>query len=405
MNRFLALLVASSTVCGLVACGRESPAITEAVEHPAEVRGAPEEAELSSVTLTERAVQRLGIETVAVERRSIRKTRTLGGELVVPPGRSVTVTAPVAGSLIAPQNGALPAPGTVLRREQEVLRLFPIGPPGNDLVQRETEALARFEAASAKAARAEQLLRDRAGSQREMEEARSELAIVESALQAVRNQRRALRGGTDGDESDLGAWSMRSPLHGRLGRIHVAVGQTVTPATPLFDVTAEHPLWVRVPVYVGDLPSVDREETVAVQDVGARTSWNPPGSEASASATPVSSPPSADPQAATADLFYRLENPDGAYQPGQKVAVTIAFTSTGGDEESLVVPYAAVLYDIHGGTWVYENPSPRQYVRRRVELSRVVGDQAVLSRGPEPGTLVVHVGTAELFGTVFGVGH
>ena len=37
-------------------------------------------------------------------------------------------------------------------------------------------------------------------------------------------------------------------------------------------------------------------------------------------------------------------------------------------------------------------------------LARIDGDRAVLTRGPAPGALVVHVGGAELFGLEFGVG-
>jgi hypothetical protein len=64
-----------------------------------------------------------------------------------------------------------------------------------------------------------------------------------------------------------------------------------------------------------------------------------------------------------------------------------------------------VLQDIHGGAWVYVETSPGVYVRTRVELQRVLGDRAVLARGPEQGTEVVTVAVAELAGTEFGVAH
>jgi hypothetical protein len=71
----------------------------------------------------------------------------------------------------------------------------------------------------------------------------------------------------------------------------------------------------------------------------------------------------------------------------------------------LVVPYSAVLYDAKGDTWVYANPAPLAYVRERVTVDYIQGDQAVLSDGPPKGTRVVTVGAAELYGTEFGVGH
>jgi hypothetical protein len=70
-----------------------------------------------------------------------------------------------------------------------------------------------------------------------------------------------------------------------------------------------------------------------------------------------------------------------------------------------VVPYSAVLYDAKGDTWVYTNPEPLAYVRERVTVDYIEGDQAVLSDGPPEGTPVVTVAAAELYGTEFGVGH
>jgi hypothetical protein len=70
-----------------------------------------------------------------------------------------------------------------------------------------------------------------------------------------------------------------------------------------------------------------------------------------------------------------------------------------------VVPYSAVLYDAKGDTWVYTNPAPLTYVRERVTVDVIQGDQAVLTDGPPEGTPVVTVGAAELYGTETGVGH
>ena len=73
-----------------------------------------------------------------------------------------------------------------------------------------------------------------------------------------------------------------------------------------------------------------------------------------------------------------------------------------GEDESLAVPRAALIRDIHGGAWVYEKTGDHAYARRRVLVDRVVGDLAVLASGPKPGAKVVTDGAAELFGTEFG---
>ena len=50
--------------------------------------------------------------------------------------------------------------------------------------------------------------------------------------------------------------------------------------------------------------------------------------------------------------------------------------------ESLIVPFASVLHDIHGGQWVYEQIAVHTYTRRRVQVARLAGAEAVLGSGP-----------------------
>ncbi len=70
-----------------------------------------------------------------------------------------------------------------------------------------------------------------------------------------------------------------------------------------------------------------------------------------------------------------------------------------------VVPYAAVLYDAKGVTWVYTSPANLVYVRHRITVDYIEGDQAVLTDGPPVGTQVVTQGGQELFGAEFEIGH
>ncbi len=69
-----------------------------------------------------------------------------------------------------------------------------------------------------------------------------------------------------------------------------------------------------------------------------------------------------------------------------------------------VVPYAAVLYDEQGETWVYTSTKPMTFVRQRVTVDRIEGDRAILERGPRAGTTIVTVGSEELLGAELGVG-
>ena len=69
------------------------------------------------------------------------------------------------------------------------------------------------------------------------------------------------------------------------------------------------------------------------------------------------------------------------------------------------VPYSSIIYDAHGGTWVYTSPKPRTFVRQKITVDRIDGDWVLLDEGPAVGTSVASVGVAELYGTEFEVGH
>ena len=70
----------------------------------------------------------------------------------------------------------------------------------------------------------------------------------------------------------------------------------------------------------------------------------------------------------------------------------------------LSAPYASIVYDISGGTWVYTVPKPLTYVRQSVVVQSIKGDKALLKEGPAPGVAIVTVGVAELYGAEKGIG-
>jgi hypothetical protein len=68
-----------------------------------------------------------------------------------------------------------------------------------------------------------------------------------------------------------------------------------------------------------------------------------------------------------------------------------------------VMPYSALLYDTEGETWTFTNAEPLTYVRQKIKVDRIDGDNAILAQGPAAGTKVVTVGAAELFGSEEGI--
>ena len=69
----------------------------------------------------------------------------------------------------------------------------------------------------------------------------------------------------------------------------------------------------------------------------------------------------------------------------------------------MTVPYAAVIYDIEGNTWVYTNPEPLTFVREQIVIDRIDGDQAFLAEKLETDAPIVTVGVIEIYGTETGV--
>jgi len=70
----------------------------------------------------------------------------------------------------------------------------------------------------------------------------------------------------------------------------------------------------------------------------------------------------------------------------------------------LAVPYSAVIYDLHGETWLYTSPAPLTFVRETITVDFIDGDMAILSVGPASGTEVAMVGVPELYGADTGIG-
>jgi hypothetical protein len=62
------------------------------------------------------------------------------------------------------------------------------------------------------------------------------------------------------------------------------------------------------------------------------------------------------------------------------------------------VPYAALIYDPEGNTYVYTSSAPLSFLRKEVEVQRIDADRVLLSEGPPVGTTVVTVGAAEIHG-------
>jgi membrane fusion protein, heavy metal efflux system len=385
------LSIVSMLLPVVLGCSRTTASPPEA-EAPAHVEAPRPEAELTTVKLSKEAVERLGLQTAVAKTGTAAATRSFGGEVTVPEGQMVTVTAPVAGTLSLVSGMQ---PGARVTRGTRLMTLAPLASSERDqsIEARRTmeTAQAEAEAARLRLQRLEQLLKDGAASVRSVEEARAQLQVSDAALNAARERLSGVRQGPVGPQGEI---AISAPLDGVIQSISAAPGQTVAASAPLLQIAQVSTLWVRVPVFAGDVAQIDPSKPVAVTTLG--------GSEAPRRASRVMAPLKADPSAASVDLYYELPAAGLALRPGERVMVEVPLK---GMQEGLVVPEASVLYDIHGDAWVYEDLGNNAYARRRVQIARHAGDRAVIARGLSEGVKVVTAGAAELFGTEFGAGH
>lgn len=332
--------------------GMTIPKAVESGEQPslAQVEHIARETTFNTIQLTPKAEERLGITTVALERRTVNQTRLYGGELILPLNQL-----------------AAGAKRFSSKDTQSVFTILPLMTPADQIRVAEAQvnadgqvqaAKVQVDAAQVLLARAQRLLRDHAGSQRAVDEAQVQFRLAQATL-AEAHARRQLLG------------------------------------PPLLAIASPDRFWIRVPVYVGVLNDINRRESARMEPLG---NFN---GQSGVEVNPVSAPPSSNPIAATVDLFYEVANSNKEWQLGQKVQVFLPLMQTG---DSLVVPWSAVIVDIYGGTWVYNKHAPHTFVRERVQVSFIQDSEAVLASGPTPGSEIVLQGAAELFGTEVGFG-
>jgi len=360
------------------------------------------ESDLGTIALSQEAEQRLGVKIAEVEKKRVERVRVYGGEVMVPLGRTILVSSPMGGTLQAPVNG-LPKAGQPVSKGQPILSLLPLFSPEASTTLAASRAEVDGQAKNARTQlgamklaldRAKRLFSDEAGSKRSVEESQAQHDLALRATEAAEARlaifTKALGDAATGRSTPI---TIESPETGILRNLSALPGQNVPTGGALFEVIDLSEIWVRVPVYVGDLPEIATDSPAKVGGLSMK-----PG-EHTWSSVLVSAPPSADPLTATVDVFYALANDKAQFTPGQRVGVELLLK---GQAESLVLPWGAVVHDVYGGTWVYQHVGLRTYRRERVQVRYTLNGIAVLASGPSPGAKVVTEGAIELFGAETG---
>ena len=264
---------------------------------PAKVEALPKESDLASITLTEEADSRLGIELAnPVAMKQLRK-RTFGGEVLLPPGKVIQVPAPVGGKLIDAKGIPFPASGMKVRSGQVLLTLSPLLSPERDvptpaeqvqmvgaratLVAAQVTAQGDMDRSNADLAaarinldRAQKLFADRVASQRAVDDATAAYKVADANFLAAKQRKEQLtlliqsldRPPQETQRAE--SIPIHAPWDGIIRNVLVSSSQQVVGGSPLFEIIDTSSVWLRVPVFVDLLPSlaIDREARVVRLD-------------------------------------------------------------------------------------------------------------------------------------------
>ena len=383
---------------------QKADAVPPKPEAPSKVTNSVKEDKLTTLELTEAAEKRLGIETARIEMKTLPRRRTYGGEVALPTGATVIVATPMTGRLQSPAADQVPRAGAIVEDKQPFLALFPLLSPAEKiaLATQVTDAEGQLQQAQAVVEqrridleRAELQSQKGVGLRATLDTAKAQLIQSEKALEAAKVRKNVLDAAINGETSaEQKPFLIEAPQAGIVRAMHVMPGEFVMAGSPLFEVMNVDTVWVRVPIYVGEVADIAADQQAEVGELSSR-----PG-QLRAKAKPIAAPPTATALSSTIDLYYQLPNPQKTLRPGQRVSVQLPLV---GDAEQRVVPWSAIVHDIHGGSWIYEKIADHKFVRRRVQVKQIVEDWAVLEQGPPVGTEIVKTGVAEVFGTEFWV--
>jgi len=375
------------------ACGGSSGSPTSKPAPAAKVDSPKLESDLATVTLSADAQKHIAIQTMKATIAAVSLTRTVGAEAMVPPGKSVVITAPIAGILSAGRAAAI---GPVVRGDV-IFEIVPLQQTDRDVRAEAERAVKEADAhvtqVTQRSQRLEQLLKEGSASQRAVEDAQAERTVAAATAEAARKRLESIDKVSVGSRGEV---ALRAPFDGLITALRAATGQTVAAGTAVAELSQTSQLWLRAAVYAGDLPSLELAKPVLVARLGQETTgpWR--------QVTPITGPPVANPSAASVDLYFTLPDDKATpLRPGERLALRMPLKAT---DRALVVPQSAVVYDVNGGTWVYEQRGPAQYNRRRIELGGPAGTNVIVVRGITEGMTIVTVGVAELYGTEFYVG-
>lgn len=348
------------------------------------------EAALNTVRLSVEAEQRLGVTISMVERKTLARSRVYSGVVEIPSDRALTIQAPFTATV--DMSGRLPRLGEAVKKGQAIMALTPILAPEartnlevtmTDMQGQISNAETQQQMAGVALRRARQLFEDKAGSQRNVQEAQAAFDQANDNLKTLQQRQQLVTRVLQGMERTV----LLAPVDGVLTQLNAQPGQIVAAGAVLFSVANQSKAWIRTAIPVGDIAQVLAHDNAVVQNFSSTKTPR-------YVVTPISAPPSAVQNTMSVDTYHEINNSAAGFAPGQRLSVELQMRGQG---SYTVVPWKSVIYDIHGNAWVYEKTGEQTYSRKRVVVDHVAGADAALQQGPSTGHQVVAQGAQELF--------
>lgn len=348
-----------------------------------------------ALIIRQEAQAAIGLMIAPVQQRDVPQVMPATGWLAAPPRGEVVIKAPTTG-FIVPTADADNSLGRSVAKGERLAEIEVFLSPqeqaqlvtakedaekerqqAHDTLMLNEDQLRRAEAAAPAAVAGIRLV-----------ELREIVAHARAAEEAARKKLPFLPEGAY-DELHLKTVPIESPLSGRLIEIRVVPRQFVVAADPLWTIADWSRLWVRVPVFVTDLPRVKQDKPA---------NMTVPGQNNVREVQPVHAPQFTEPGKQTVELVYEFENSPGELRPGQAVSVSLP---TGARQMEIVIPRSAVLWDGMGNSWVYVRTADDAFRRQKIETGQLLGEQVTVHRGLKLSDEIVSTAAEALYGEEF----
>jgi membrane fusion protein (multidrug efflux system) len=309
-------------------------------------------------------------------------------------------TAPLRIAEIRPQvNGLIQrrlfTEGTDVKAGQVLYQIDPA--PFQAALDTAKAGLARAEASrfslKSRADRVKELLKDKAVSQQDYDDAEAALKVVEAEIASWKAQVETMR-------INLGYTTVAAPISGRIGKSSVTDGALVTAFQPVALATIQqlNPIYVDVTQSTSDLLRLRRRfESGDLQAKGTDLNkvnliledGSPYGQEGALQFRDVSVEPS------TGSVVLRMvfPNPHGILLPEMFVRALIR---EGTNEQAICVPQQGVLRNPKGDPYAFVVNAENKVEMRMLTLEREVGDQWLVADGVKAGDKMIVEGVQTL---------